>query len=82
MAATAGQARQDDQRDNLGNHYGPAAEGKAEVRNTGKRLTAIADPASERRDSYVRSYKHVLPARRQNRFAVNREEPPPDFDLV
>lgn len=83
MAATAGQSRQDDQRDNLGNHYGDSAEGSAEAKRTGATLSDIAGSPAPR-DPRTTSTRvgRVSSARRQNRFSSNRGVPPPDFDLV
>jgi len=83
MAATAGQPRQDDQRDNLGNHYGSSAEGSAQAQRTGSTLSDIAGTPAARDPTSVstRAFRNSQ-AGRQYRFRVNRDIPPPDFDLV
>jgi len=82
MAATAGQARQDDQRDNLGNHYGSSAEGSAQAKRTGSTLSDIAGTPAARDPTVVSTrMSKEGSARRQYRFRANRDIPPPDFDL-
>jgi len=83
MAATAGQSRQDDQRDNLGNHYGSSGESSAQAKRSGAALSDIAGTPAPRDPTIASTRLHrVSYARRQNLYAANRGVPAPDFDIA